>query len=76
MATYSTSQITQLVGISRMTLLRWLRAGKIREPRRISDGGIEARLWSDRDVERVRKYKAGHYRKGRGRKPQKKSGQR
>ncbi len=26
------------------------------------------RLWSDRDVERVKKYKAAHYRKGRGRK--------
>lgn len=68
MATYSTMQVTQMVGISRMTLLRWLRTGKLREPRRIGNGGIEARIWNIRDVERVRKYKEVNYRKGRGRK--------
>ena len=35
------------------------------------------RLWAERDVERVRKYKEANFRKGRGRKKaQKKSGNR
>ena len=58
-----------MVGIGRMTLLRWLKDRKISEPRRIRNGGIDARIWTDRDVERVRKYKQENYRKGRGRKP-------
>ena len=48
---YSTNQVTTMVGIGRMTLLRWLKDGKIPEPRRIRSGGIDARIWSDRDVE-------------------------
>ena len=66
---YSTIQVARTVGIGRMTLLRWLRDGKIPEPRRISNGGLNARVWTDRDVEQVRKYKQENYRKGRGRKP-------
>ena len=58
-----------MAGIGRMTLLRWLKNGKIHEPKRIGNGGVQARIWTDRDVERVRKYKQENYRKGRGRKP-------
>ena len=72
MQTYSTKQVAQMVGINRVTLQRWLLSGKLREPRRIRNGGIDARIWTDRDVERVRKWKAAHYRKGRGRKKKKK----
>ena len=71
MASYSTAQAAKMVGVNRVTLQRWLLAGKIREPRRITNGGVDARVWTDRDVERVRKYKAAHYRKGRGRKKKK-----
>jgi predicted DNA-binding transcriptional regulator AlpA len=66
---YSTSQVMRMAGIGRTTLLRWLKDGKIPEPRRIRNGGIDARIWSDRDVERIRKHKQENYRKGRGRKP-------
>jgi predicted site-specific integrase-resolvase len=69
MRTYSTAQVLKIVGIGRMTLLRWLKEGKIPEPRRIISGGLNARVWRDRDVERIRKYKQENYRKGRGRKP-------
>jgi hypothetical protein len=58
-----------MVGIGRMTLLRWLKDEKVPEPRRIRNGGINARVWTDLDVKRVRKYKRENYRKGRGRKP-------
>ena len=71
MRTYSTKQVARMVGIGRSTLVSWLRTGKLKEPRRIRNGGIDARIWTARDVERVRKWKAAHYRKGRGRKKKK-----
>ena len=57
-----------MIGVSKMTVLRWLWAGKIPEPRRRANGGQDVRLWSDRDVERARRYKELNYRNGRGRK--------
>jgi DNA-binding transcriptional MerR regulator len=67
MKKYSTKQVLRIVGIGRTTLLRWLRAGKVPEPRRTAWGGLNARVFADRDVERVRKYKERFYRSGRGR---------
>lgn len=71
MKTYSTKQVAQMVGINRVTLQLWLLSGKLPEPRRVSGGGVDVRIWTERDVERVRKYKAAHYCKGRGRKKKK-----
>jgi hypothetical protein len=68
MSNRSTLEVAKLVGIGKNTLLTWLRDGKIAEPKRVSQGGITVRLWSDRDVARVHKYKEANYRKGRGRK--------
>jgi predicted site-specific integrase-resolvase len=68
MPTYSTAQVAKKAGISKLTLTRWLRAGKLKEPRRVNQGGIELRIWTAREVEKVRKYKQENYRKGRGRK--------
>jgi DNA-binding transcriptional MerR regulator len=68
MGNHSTSKVAKLLGIDKATLLRWLRSGKIPEPRRLTNGGVNARVWSDQDVERARKYKLKNYRKGRGRK--------
>ncbi|MBZ5686290.1 MAG: MerR family transcriptional regulator [Acidobacteriia bacterium] len=64
----STAQVANLVGVHKRTLLGWLYAGKIREPRRHTGGGQDLRLWSEPDVQRVRRYKELNYRKGRGRK--------
>jgi predicted site-specific integrase-resolvase len=58
-----------MIGINRVTLQRWLIDGKVKEPKKVSNGGVEFRIWTDRDVERVGKYKQENYRKGRGRKP-------
>jgi DNA-binding transcriptional MerR regulator len=66
--TCSTAQVAKMLGIHKVTLQRWLLAGKVKEPQRVTVGGINARVWTDRDVERVRKYKAARYCKGRGRK--------
>jgi hypothetical protein len=38
-------------------------------PRKQKVGGVSVRIWTDRDVELLRKYKQNNYRKGRGRKP-------
>ena len=60
---------TQMIGIGRATLERWLLDGKVPEPMRLKNGGVNVRIWTDRDVERVRKYKEKNYYKGRGPKP-------
>jgi excisionase family DNA binding protein len=69
MKTYSTAQVARRLGVHKVTLKRWLISGRVAEPKRIGKGGVQARIWSDRDVDRVRKYKQENYRKGRGRKP-------
>ena len=67
MKTYSTKQVAEMVGVHRVTLQTWLLDGKIKEPRRIKAGGMDVRIWTKKDVERVRKYKEKFYCKGRGR---------
>jgi hypothetical protein len=70
--TYSTSEAAKQIGVNRVTLQRWLIDRKVREPKKIRVGGVEVRVWTERDVERVQKYKQDNYRKGRGRKPKRK----
>jgi hypothetical protein len=48
-------------GLGQVTQESSLKAGNIPEPRRINDGGVEARVWSDRDLARLVKYKTAHY---------------
>jgi hypothetical protein len=69
MKSYSTLQVARMLGVHKVTLQRWLLDGKLAEPRRIKNGGLDARVWTDRDVERAKKFKQENYRKGRGRKP-------
>ena len=74
---YSTNGAARKVGIHPITLHRWVLEGRVKAPQKQRIGGVMVRLWTDPDVERVRKYKATHYRKGRGRKKaQKKNGNR
>jgi hypothetical protein len=68
MESYSTAAVAKMVGISKSTLLSWLYGGKVTEPKRYKNGGQDVRLWSERDLARVRQYKSANYRKGRGRK--------
>jgi excisionase family DNA binding protein len=63
MATYSTIQVAGLLGITSDTLHRWIREGKVGAPSIQSLGGMRVRIWSEEQVEAVRKYKAEHYRK-------------
>jgi phage antirepressor YoqD-like protein len=63
---YATAEVAKLVGVSKNTLLRWLYTEKIAEPRHHKNGGQDVRIWSERDLSRVRKYKDANYWKGRG----------
>ncbi len=71
MRSYSTKQAAKMAGIHWVTLRRWLVAGKIRPSQAIPYDGRTLWRWTGADVERLRKYKAAHYRKGRGRKKKK-----
>ena len=72
MKTYSTVQVSRMISVHKNTLKYWLRDGKVSEPRNVGNGGIKLRVWTDRDVEKVQKFKQPNYRKGRGRKPKSK----
>jgi predicted site-specific integrase-resolvase len=69
MSPLSTVQVAKAVGVTRVTLERWLSSGKVRRPKTISIGSGTFRKWTTADVKRVRKFKEENYRKGRGRKP-------
>ena len=68
MSPYSTREVADLVGIHLATLEEWLSKGNLKPPKAVQIGGQTYRLWTDRDLERVRKYKERFYRRGRGRK--------
>jgi predicted site-specific integrase-resolvase len=55
MATCSSRDAAEKLGISLMTLQRYIAAGSIRTPRLQKVGGITVRLWSGVDIERARK---------------------
>ncbi len=73
MKPYSTSQVAILVHVTRVTLQRWMRGKKVPTPKAQRVAGVLVRVWNAKDVEKVRKYKAANYRKGRGRKSKRRS---
>jgi transposase len=52
---YSTRQAAKKLGISLMTLQRYLAAKKFTVPKVQRVGGVRVRLWSDKDIEQTRK---------------------
>jgi len=60
--------VAALIGVHLVTLEEWLRKGKVNAPKSVFVGAKKYRLWTDRDIDRVKKYKEKFYRKGRGRK--------
>jgi predicted DNA-binding transcriptional regulator AlpA len=65
-AKHSTVEVAEIVGVSASTLNRWIVAKKFDVPPVVLVGGVRVRLWSDAEIEIVRKYKATDYNKGRG----------
>jgi excisionase family DNA binding protein len=64
----TTAGAAKAVGITRQTLQRWIREGKIKAPKPTLSNGRGVRLWSDAHVRRLVQVKIETYRKGRGRK--------
>jgi excisionase family DNA binding protein len=57
MKRYSTVQVAELLEIGNDTLHRWIHEGKFEAPEIQLVGGVKVRLWTDVDIERVKKYK-------------------
>lgn len=70
MGSYTTREAAEKAGMHHITLQRLVSAGKIAAPplRKVRGGSV-ARFWSERDIERLRRYKAEH---PRGRPPKRK----
>jgi predicted site-specific integrase-resolvase len=69
--TYSTAQVANRIQVAKKTLLRWLYSGKLAEPKRRKNGGQDIRIWSERDLERARRFKEQNFGKGKGPRPKK-----
>ena len=69
----TTAEAAEAVGIDRITLQRWIRAGKVKAPKPVLRNGRGVRLWSSADIERLRQTKEKIHRKGRGRKRKRKT---
>jgi len=61
MPTFSTVKVAKMLGIGWSTLYRWIVDGKVKAPPVQSLNGLEIRLWSEGDIERLKKYKKEHY---------------
>ncbi len=61
--TYSTAEVARTIGVSKNTLLRWLYAAKLPEPKTQTFAGVESRIWSETDLERAKKFREENYRK-------------
>jgi len=51
----STRVAARKLGISLISLQRYIATGKITAPKLQKIGGVRVRLWTDRDINRVRK---------------------
>jgi DNA-binding transcriptional MerR regulator len=51
---FKSAEVAELIGVTKQTLLNWLRQGLITEPERNPATGY--RLWTEKDVERIRRF--------------------
>jgi len=54
MKTYSTNQAAQKLGITSMTLSRYIKAGKVPKPRTATSGGMTIHFWTEAQIEHLR----------------------
>ena len=52
---FSTTQAAKKLGLQVRTLSRYIQAGKIPAPEMVTSGGMTIHLWTEEDIERVRK---------------------
>jgi predicted site-specific integrase-resolvase len=72
MTSYSTAQVAEILGIGTDTLHRWLKQKRVVVPNLQLVGGVKVRLWSEEQLNAIKKYKASHYWGKGGRKKRKK----
>jgi len=51
----STQQVAKKLGLTGASLSRYIKAGKITAPKETMAGGMRMRLWSESDIERLKK---------------------
>ena len=51
---FKTAEVAELIGVTKQTILNWLRRGLVTEPERNPATGY--RLWTEKDIERVRQF--------------------
>jgi hypothetical protein len=54
MSKLSTRQVAKMLGLTAMSLGRYIKAGKVPAPPETMAGGYRIRLWSESDIERLR----------------------
>ena len=67
MRTYSTIELARALGVSYPTLHRWRRERRFPVPPLRRLGRISVRIWTERDLARVRRFMERHYRENRKR---------
>ena len=60
---YSTAEVAKAIEVSKKTLLRWLYAGKLAEPKSEVFAGVSSRIWTAADLARAKQFKEQKYRK-------------
>ncbi len=55
MATFSTRRVAQRLGITHAALSKYISARKIPAPKMVTSGGMTIHLWTEQDIERLRK---------------------
>lgn len=54
MKSYSTTQAAHKLGITPMTLSRYIKAGKVPKPKSATSGGMTIHFWTEKEIEHVR----------------------
>ena len=64
----TTAEAARAVGTTRVTVQKWIRAGRVKAPEVTLLDGHSVRFWSRADVRALQLVKDKTYRRGRGRK--------
>ena len=54
MRTFSTQEVAKKLGITGATLSRYISAGKVPTPKKLTSGGMTIHAWTEKDIKRVR----------------------
>ena len=55
MSTYSTNETAKKLGITGAALSKYIKAKKVPEPKCVQTGGRKVHLWTDSDIEQLRR---------------------